>query len=298
MRRKLLLGLWLMGVMLLFTSCQCRHEWQEATCTKAKTCKLCGEEEGAALGHDWQEATCERPKICKRCSMTGGGRKEHDWQEATCTEPKTCKVCAATEGRPSAHTVEEWKLVSASTCEVKGIEEGICSVCQQTVTRELEVAAHTEGDWEVTKEATEDSKGERSIKCKVCGTVFKTETFELTAEEIEANYKADCVNYPYDKIARSPEEYTGKRARYYGKVLQVMQEKTARYIYYTLRIGTGGGYYYDKIIYCTYTAPASDPRILEDDMITIYGELMGEYTYQTVMGNEITLPYMKIKYVN
>ncbi len=38
-------------------------------------------------------------------------------------------------------------------------------------------------------------------------------------------------------------------------------------------------------------------RILEDDMVTIYGELDGEYTYETVLGSEVTLPFMDAEYV-
>ena len=29
----------------------CEHEWEDATCTQAKTCTLCGETEGEPLGH-------------------------------------------------------------------------------------------------------------------------------------------------------------------------------------------------------------------------------------------------------
>ncbi len=39
----------------------CAHEWVEATCTEPKTCSLCGETEGEALGHT------EGPTLCERC---------------------------------------------------------------------------------------------------------------------------------------------------------------------------------------------------------------------------------------
>ena len=32
------------------------HSWTEATCTMPKTCTVCGETEGEALGHQWSEA--------------------------------------------------------------------------------------------------------------------------------------------------------------------------------------------------------------------------------------------------
>ncbi len=48
----------------------CDHEWEEATCTEPKTCKLCGETEGEALGHDFSEATFFKAGKCSRCDET------------------------------------------------------------------------------------------------------------------------------------------------------------------------------------------------------------------------------------
>lgn len=39
----------------LLTGCGCEHEWAEATCRTPKTCNLCRETEGEALGHTWQK---------------------------------------------------------------------------------------------------------------------------------------------------------------------------------------------------------------------------------------------------
>lgn len=58
----------------------CLHEWQNATCISAKTCRLCGKTCGEAL--------------------------DHDWKPATCTIMQTCRVCGATKGVPLGHTIE------------------------------------------------------------------------------------------------------------------------------------------------------------------------------------------------
>ena len=39
-----------------------------------------------------------------------------------------------------------------------------------------------------------------------------------------------------------------------------------------------------------YTRSAGEARVLEDDRITIYGTSRGLYTYETVMGAEMTIP--------
>lgn len=50
----------------------CDHNWLSATCTEPKTCSLCGETKGSALGHDWKDADYENPKTCSRCGKTEG----------------------------------------------------------------------------------------------------------------------------------------------------------------------------------------------------------------------------------
>ena len=42
------------------------HSWQDATCTTPKTCAVCGETEGEALGHSFMDCVCER------CGTIGG----------------------------------------------------------------------------------------------------------------------------------------------------------------------------------------------------------------------------------
>ncbi len=75
---------------------KCSHQWGEwstttnATCTEAgsqeRKCSECGETETstiAALGHDWNEATCSTPKTCKVCSATEGTASAHAYTVET-----------------------------------------------------------------------------------------------------------------------------------------------------------------------------------------------------------------------
>ena len=100
------------------------HDWQEATCTKSKTCSVCGETEGSVKNHNWQEATCSAPKTCSACGTTEGEALSHNWQEATCSAPKTCSACAATEGDALAHTWQEATCSAPKTCSVCSATEG------------------------------------------------------------------------------------------------------------------------------------------------------------------------------
>lgn len=104
--------------MLLLAGCGCKHEWQEADCMNPKTCTLCGETQGEALGHDWKKATCTEPRTCLSCGQTKGESLGHTWEKATCTTAKVCSVCAATEGEPLGHTWVEATCTTPKTCSV------------------------------------------------------------------------------------------------------------------------------------------------------------------------------------
>lgn len=274
------------------------HKWSEATCTEPKTCSVCGETEGEPLGHDWTPATCTEPKTCTRCKDTEGNALGHKWDPATCTEPKTCSICGKKEGEPLGHTVEEWTTTVEADCLTEGEQTGVCTVCGQTVTETLPMTDHTPGEWVVTKEPTEEEAGEWTQYCAVCGEVVATEPYELSAEEIEERYKSNCTAYSYDTIARDPGGYKGTYGKYTGEVIQVMESNFLGLTSYTLRVNiTKEKYGYTDTIYVTYMASSDFPRILEDDIVTIWGTNEGTESYTSIFGATITIPKVSAKYL-
>ena len=90
------------------TPSDCSHDWEEWSTAKKPTCSekgikerecfLCGEIESSdidMLEHDWQDATCTSPKTCKVCAATEGSPLEHTLGEddGDCTTPVTCTSC-------------------------------------------------------------------------------------------------------------------------------------------------------------------------------------------------------------
>lgn len=112
-----------------------------------------------------------------------------------------------------------------------------------------------------------------------------------------AEYKGKCKSYSYEKIFRYAEDYNGKFAKFTGKVVQVIEDGDL-YEVYRVDVTKDKWGYYDDTIYVFY-ADINDftSRILEDDIITIYGELDGLYTYETVLGANVTIPKINAKYI-
>lgn len=103
-------------------------------------------------------------------------------------------------------------------------------------------------------------------------------------EAEKAEYSAD---YSYTTLARDPESYKGTKVRYRGKVLQEGDVgEGMRYIRFAVDSN------YDAVLFVTYTDDQVSVRILDDDILTIYGTVAGDYSYETVMGATVTLPWV------
>ena len=104
-------------ILVNLSSCDCDHEWDNATCTSPTTCRLCSETAGEAIGHTWSDATCTNPATCYICGEKEGESIGHNWTDATCTSPTTCRLCGETKGTRKDH---DYVL---GTCFYCGIED-------------------------------------------------------------------------------------------------------------------------------------------------------------------------------
>ena len=229
--------------------------------------------------------------------LLSGCSCQHVWTDASCTQPRTCTECGKTDGAALGHTVADWKTITASTCAAAGTAEGVCSTCALPQTKTLPLPEHTAGSWSVLQPATASNAGIEIQNCTVCGTELNRREFTLSPEEQKALYIAQCSSYTYSSIARNPDSYKGEYAALRGEVIQVIEDG----LNYTLRVNiTRGSYgFWSDTILVTYTAKSSsEDRILEDDIIKMYGMLGGTYTYETVMGAQLTIPILFAEYID
>ncbi|MBO4688007.1 MAG: hypothetical protein J5636_05790 [Clostridiales bacterium] len=256
--------------------------------------------------HQWEEATCLSPMTCKVCGLTVGDVVDHkpgSWQttkQATCTEEgeesSACTICGETITRnvdKIPHNVEQWEIVKDPTCTVVGEEKGVCTECGQEITRSIDKIAHDSGDWEIEKEASFSEPGVRVKKCKECGEVTKREEYNLTEEEQVAWLKDNCQSGMYDAISRDPNAHKGDYVKFTCTIVQVCSEAKSSKYYSEYRGATNGSY--EDVAYL-YIDNYGESRILEDDKITVYGVSDGLLTYETVLGSTVTIPKIIVLY--
>ena len=150
-------------------------------------------------------------------------------------------------------------------------------------------------DWSIDEPVTLEADKESTVIIKYNGKEYKLQVQCSTLSE--AGYKKTCKKIPYKDLARTPDDYTGERIYFKGEVTQVI-EGSGNTVH--LRVYTKKGYsiYLDDVIYVEYVYESGEPRILEDDIIEMYGEYYGLYTYTTVMGAEMTIPAMIAEYID
>lgn len=97
----------------------------------------------------------------------------------------------------------------------------------------------------------------------------------------------------YDQVARTPDDFKGKKIQFTGKVLQVLEDGDS----VQLRLAVDGNY--DNVILINLDNDIlHGSRILEDDLVTASGESIGTVSYDSTMGGKITIPAMDAKIIN
>ena len=190
------------------------------------------------------------------------------------------------------NTVEETVAVE----EVKETEE-------EKAQREAEEAQAKKEEEEAA--AAEAQRKAEEVAATEAAAQAKKEAEKAAAEakkaEEESTYKASCESIAYKDIARNPDNYIGKKVKFTGQVVQVQEDYSlfgsSKSITIRLAVTKGTYGFWDDYVYCTYTYSDGESKILEEDIITIYGECKGDTSYISVLGSSVTLPEVAIKYL-
>lgn len=119
----------------------------------------------------------------------------------------------------------------------------------------------------------------------------------FTLDEWENSYKQQFQEYSYEDIARNPQKVIGENAKVTGTVIQVLENGLS--VVMRVNIAKQGNSYNSNIVYVEYRRKSNDEdRILEGDIVDIYGTLNGLKTYNNVLGAEESLPFISAEYVD
>jgi uncharacterized membrane protein YcgQ (UPF0703/DUF1980 family) len=148
------------------------------------------------------------------------------------------------------------------------------------------------------KAAEEKAAAEAEEAAKKAAEAVAEAKRKADAEAAEAKRKAEAeakgyeTGITFNQLARNPDSYEGKKVKFRGGVLQVNELDTE----IQLRLSassTSYGWSSDEVVYVYFDKSLISGRILDDDVITIYGVAKGLYSYETVLGSTVTLPLIQ-----
>lgn len=116
---------------------------------------------------------------------------------------------------------------------------------------------------------------------------FDSETKEdSTPKEVNpADYNTGIT---YDALARTPDEHIGNKVTLSGEIVQVIEGDDASQ--YRMAVDQD----YDKLVLIEVPTDQLSSRILENDLITIYGVSQGTVDYESTIGGTITVPAITV----
>lgn len=115
---------------------------------------------------------------------------------------------------------------------------------------------------------------------------------EEAKKQAEKEKKGYDTGITYDNLARNPDDYKGEKVKFKGKVVQVIEGDSENQI----RLAVNSDY--DTILYCGYDPSIVSSRVLEDDIITVYGYSVGTISYQSTLGGNITIPGVYVEKID
>ena len=155
-----------------------------------------------------------------------------------------------------------------------------------------DVTEEIEG-WEIKEPATLAADGTSKVTITYEDKSCELEVACSTVSE--AKYKGQCESISYDNLARDPDTYDGRKVKFTGEVIQVVEGDYVTA--YRIDV-TKTRYGYTDTVYVVYVPEKGAPRILEDDIVTLYGEYTGLYSYESIMGATITIPSIMALYID
>ena len=175
--------------------------------------------------------------------------------------------------------------------ENKAIKEGFQSVSDQRAAREANITNPQE--WPAHKARAEHQAAEERRRAEQRAAEERRRRQEQEREaaaQRERELRAKARQIAYDRLAREPLAYKGQTVVFRGHVVQV-QESGLSVI---LRVNvTPGQFIWKDTVWVEYRKKVPDERrILDDDILTFWGEYKGIMSYTAVFGQTIQIPHV------
>ena len=167
---------------------------------------------------------------------------------------------------------------------------------------DFEIIPEKTNNFNTSKEKTEDGFEIKIIPLRA-GTAAitlrdKRDTKNDRKITVEVTHDAvyDKTSYPpanYSDILRNPDLHDGENVSVYGRIVQKLDASSYGIKCDWLMVASGNNLFSVWVL----QSALADGNVIENDTITVYGTCNGTYSYETVRGNENTIPDIMAEHV-
>ncbi|SFM25522.1 hypothetical protein SAMN03159341_12271 [Paenibacillus sp. 1_12] len=224
----------------------------------------------------------EKTKVEEKAKKEVDEKAKREAAEMTKTEVAAKKEADA-KAKVEDEKAKKEAAEKAKAEEVAKKEADAKALAEEKAKLEAEAKAKAEADAKAKVEQLAQEEAERKAKA--------AEQVRLDEEQ----FKSSVQKVGYKEMARNPDDYKTKKVVFTGQVVQTLESGNN----VELRINvTQNQFGWEDTIYVNFTKKAGESRILEDDVIRLWGTVKGLKTYKSVMGGQITIPEVDAKYIS
>lgn len=115
---------------------------------------------------------------------------------------------------------------------------------------------------------------------------------EQQEEQFEDNFKDSCQRISYKALEKNPDSFKYERIKLHGKIMQIKEEGNATFI--LLETTDMGNDIWTDNVAVLYNGKID---AYEDDLVFVWGEVNGEFSYKSQAGWDITVPGVQARYI-
>lgn len=170
-------------------------------------------------------------------------------------------------------------------------------VVQENSVEEVGSSDISHEDQRIAEESEPESIDEEAASSEPEASSTDDSDVEEVVSETEAEYKVSCTEYNYKDVLRNPDEYIGERVKVTVKVSSVHDKGLLNPVKYYFAYANDE---YDMWLGDQYGVfdyrEAENPKILDDDVITVYGEISEPQETKSLIVNSQEIFCIDMKY--
>lgn len=231
-----------------------------------------------------QEKKVEKPKklstISELTSLIKTGMSYDDYEKLKLTNKADYQGQFTT---PTGITGESWQAKDGYVVEVNTADKTVSEV--KSFANEVDSESYVK-EIQTREEAAKKAQDEAEAKAAAEKKAQDEAAAAEKARQAEAAKKASAQTIDYPHLKKNPDSYKGTYVKYTGQIVQILEGDGATNIRLSVTKDSYG-YSINDIIFVEYDGTTD---FVENDIVTVYGKITGDYSYTSQAGYDIHLP--------